>query len=236
MNARALLQAQGWRGEGHTLHATSDSIGLKNRLLVSRKANTSGLGASQYVNDQWWLSALDEQLSGISTKDGKLIQTVKNGKLDRLNEDAGKSELYKFFVSGGTLQGTVDQLPAEILGNSGSKPVMAVDMKPRAFTSSAKLSESDSTPSSSDSGKRKETKEERRARKARKARKAERRQRKEQKRARREARRQKKSATSTDADKSTDATKAAKSETKEERRARRDARRKRKEEKRRLRS
>lgn len=233
MNARALLQAQGWRGEGHTLHATSDSIGLKNRLLVSRKANTSGLGASQYVNDQWWLSALDEQLSGISTKDGKLVQTVKNGKLDRLNEDAGKSELYKFFVSGGTLQGTVDQLPAEILG---SKPVMAVDMKPRAFASSAKLSESDSTPSSSDSGKRKETKEERRARKARKARKAERRQRKEQKRARREARRVKKSATSTDADKSTEATKAGKSETKEERRARREARRKRKEEKRRLRS
>ncbi|KAL2105594.1 hypothetical protein VUR80DRAFT_8043 [Thermomyces stellatus] len=215
MNASALLQAQGWRGEGHTLHATSDSIGLKNRLLVSRKADTSGLGASQYANDQWWLSALDEQLGGLSTKNGKVVQTVKDGKLDRLKENVGKSELYKFFVSGGTLQGTVDKFPAGTKDDAASP-----QEQPRP----------ESTSSDSESGKMKESKEERRARKA------ARRERREQKRARREARKQKsRSASSTDADEGTDGAKGAKGETKEERRARKEARRKRKEEKRRSR-
>lgn len=230
MNASALLQSQGWRGEGHTLHATSDSIGLKNRLLVGRKANTSGLGASEYANDQWWLSALDEQLGGLSTKNGKIVQTVKDGKLDRLNDNVGKSELYKFFVSGGTLQGTVDKLPSATRDGAASRDKPALKTRVVTLAASAKQSETESTSSSSESSKRKESKEERRERKA------ARQERREQKRARREARKQKtRSTSSTDADEGTDGARSAKTETKEARRARKEARRKRKEEKRRSR-
>ncbi|SPO02264.1 uncharacterized protein DNG_04937 [Cephalotrichum gorgonifer] len=232
MNASALLKAQGWRGEGHTLHATNDSIGLKNRLLVSRKGkdNTSGLGASSAVNDQWWLSALDEQLSGLETKNGKVVQTLKNGKLDRLNDTAGKSELYKFFVSGGILQGSLDYLKKETETGSDTNKPPTTDSKLRTITMTVKQMhiETETTSSSSEaSSKQRGTKEERRARKE------ERRLRRERKQARREARKQKSSATSTDADDSTDLNNATKAETKEERRARREARRKRKEEKRR---
>lgn len=225
MNASALLQAQGWRGEGHTLHATSDSIGLKNRLLVSRKANTSGLGASQYANDQWWLSALDEQLSGLNTKNGKIVGTAKDGKLDRLKDGAGQSELYKFFISGGLLQGTLDKLPTEAGGKDGqptSNGQATIDLKPRSFSISAKKSK----PKITATGSGKETKEERRARKkARQERREQKQARREQKQARRETRKKK----SSDADGANGVSEAT-GETKEERRARREARRKRKEE------
>lgn len=228
MNASALLQAQGWRGEGHTLHATSDSIGLKNRLLVSRKANTSGLGASQYANDQWWLSALDEQLSGLSTKNGKIVGTAKDGKLDRLKNGEGQSELYKFFISGGLLQGTLDKLPTETGDKDGqlaSNGQTAIDLKPRSFSISGKKSKAKNTVNGSE----KETKEERRARKkARQERREQKQARREQKQARREARKKK----SSDVNGVNDVSETT-GETKEERRARREARRKRKEEKRR---
>lgn len=227
MNASALLQSQGWRGEGHTLHATNDSIGLKNRLLVSRKANTSGLGASQYANDQWWLSALDEQLSGLTTKNGKITGTAKDGKLDRLKDGAGQSELYKFFISGGLLQGTVDKLPAEMGGKDGQSAgnVAAIDLKPRSFSISGKKSKTKSTVNGSE----KETKEERRARKkAKQERRDQKQARREQKQARKEARKKKSSGIN-----GVNGVSEATGETKEERRARREARRKRKEEKRR---
>lgn len=204
MNARALLQAQGWRGEGHTLHATNDSIGLKARLLVGRKVNGAGLGASKAVDDQWWLSALDEQLSGLTTKDGKLVQTLKNGKIDRLKEDVGKSDLYKLFVSGGTLEGTVDRLPAEMTTGTASPPSVAKkgpkDSKSRTPTMNAHPTETESTSSSSESnGQRKESKEERRARKE------ARRQRRELRRTRREARKMKSSTATSAADEASDA-------------------------------
>ena len=235
MNASALLQSQGWRGEGHTLHATNDKIGLKNRLLVGHKKNTQGLGASAAANDQWWLSALDEQLGGITTKNGKIVNMnmVTDGKLDRLKDTAGQSELYKFFVRGEPLQGTVDKLMTEQKDEvAGRKADAKARMrKLRGLPAIAKKPE-ESTPRS---GERKETKEERRARKlARSQRREQKAARREQKRARKEARKLKsRSASSTDADEGTDGAKAARSETKEERRARRETRRKRKEDRRR---
>jgi len=226
MNARAILQAQGWRGDGHTLHATSDGIGLKKRLLVSRKDGTSGLGASQYANDQWWLSALDEQLKGLDTSNGKVVQTLKDGKLNRLDEQAGKSELYKSFVYGGILQGTVDLLPAEVPEQTIN--TIRLPPEPRPTTMIANPSESESTSTSDSTEKPKETKEERRARRA------ARRLRREQKRARREAKQLARSGTSSETSTVANSVKSMRTETKEERRARKEAKRKRKEEKKRL--
>lgn len=232
MNARAILQAQGWRGDGHTLHATSDGIGLKKRLLVSRKDGTGGLGASQYANDQWWLSALQEQLSGLDTSSGKVVQKVTNGKLDRLNDQAGKSELYKFFIYGGILQGTVDLLPNDPPEQVKGQQTQILDLA-ASSTMNANPSESESSTSNSDNvPDKKESKAERRARKA--ARRA----RREQKRVRREARKMSGSGSGTASESSTTANSVAsiRKETKEQRRARREAKRKLKEDKKRRKS
>ncbi|QPG95959.1 hypothetical protein C2857_002705 [Epichloe festucae Fl1] len=109
MNASALLQSQGWRGKGHSLHKTDDSIGLAKPLLLNRKDNTKGLGTTQhFTSDQWWMNAFDEQLKGLETsKEGKVTQTVKTGKLNAIEKGSlGKYSLYLSFVRGGFLEGT----------------------------------------------------------------------------------------------------------------------------------
>ncbi|RKU48304.1 hypothetical protein DL546_007791 [Coniochaeta pulveracea] len=100
MNASALLQRQGWRGKGHTLHATDNSIGLTNPLLLSRNTDGSGIGANKQMTDQWWLAAFDEKLKGLDTsKKGVVVQSVTKGKLDAISSKGGKySGLYLSFV------------------------------------------------------------------------------------------------------------------------------------------
>jgi nucleolar protein TMA23 len=110
MNASALLTSQGWRGKGHSLHKTDDSIGLAKPLLLNRKDNTKGLGTTQhFTSDQWWMNAFDEQLKGLETsKDGKVKQTIKTGKLNAIEKGSlGKYSLYLSFVRGGFLEGTL---------------------------------------------------------------------------------------------------------------------------------
>src|SRR5687767_5479783 len=108
MDARALLKSQGWRGDGHTLHPTSDLVGLKKRLAASRKNQheTKGLGSTQYVQEQWWLSSLQEQLSGLeTTATGGIAQKAKDRKKNGADNHGNKSQLYKMFVRGGMLEG-----------------------------------------------------------------------------------------------------------------------------------
>ncbi|KAL7943169.1 hypothetical protein V8C42DRAFT_329883 [Trichoderma barbatum] len=110
MNAHALLSAQGWRGTGHSLHKTDDAIGLAKPLLLNRKTNTKGLGNTKhFTSDLWWMDAFDEQLKGLDTsKEGKVEQTVKSGKLNALDPGrVSKYSVYASFVRGGFLQGTL---------------------------------------------------------------------------------------------------------------------------------
>ncbi|KAK6722207.1 hypothetical protein SNK04_001079 [Fusarium graminearum] len=152
MDAHALLSSQGWRGTGHSLHKTDDSIGLAKPLLLNRKDNTKGLGQKQhFTSDQWWMNAFDEQLKGIDTsKKGKVIQTITTGKLNVIDKNLGKYSVYSTFVRGGFLEGTIDRLKL----NDSS-------------TESSDTDSSDQKDSSkSDKDKpRKETKEEKKARK-----------------------------------------------------------------------
>lgn len=68
MDSHALLTAQGWRGTGHSLHASSDAIGLARPLLVSQKQNNLGLGKKQHkTSDMWWMNAFDKSLAGLDT-------------------------------------------------------------------------------------------------------------------------------------------------------------------------
>lgn len=219
MNASALLKSQGWRGKGHSLHPTDNSIGLANPLLLSRNTDGKGLGANKTFTDQWWLAAFDEKLKGLDvTKKGVVQQTVKEGALNAVVAGRGGggkyAGLYASFVRGGLMGGTLEE-------ENGSREVSTDATTP--------VSEDRESVAGLRKGvaKRKESKVERRARKEakalRKAARAERAAAKAEKRIRAET-------------KSTGQPK--KQETKEERRARRierrarkEARRKRREEK-----
>lgn len=204
MDAHALLTSQGWRGTGHSLHHTDDSIGLARPILVSRKNNNLGIGRKSHVtSDQWWLNAFDEQLKGLDTsKKGVVVQTVQHTKLDMIAAGTGKYSgaggLYASFVRGGLLEGTL---------TPDSTSSESTDATPETEERPAPV--------------RAETKEERRARKEAK------RLRKAQKLARRTAKAQSKSSSKEDS------ASIKPVETKEERRARKEAKRRRKEEKKR---
>lgn len=153
MNAHALLSAQGWRGTGHSLHKTDDSIGLAKPLLLNRKTNTKGLGNTKhFTSDLWWMDAFDEQLKGLDTsKEGKVEQKVKTGKLNALDPGrVSKYSVYASFVRGGFLDGT---LSAETTDDSTS-------------TESDKSDEKETESAGTKTTKpKKESKEEKRARK-----------------------------------------------------------------------
>lgn len=204
MDARALLTSQGWRGSGHSLHKSDDSIGLSKPILASRKDNTLGIGRKNHVtSDQWWLNAFDEQLKSLDTSNKtSIVQTKKNTKLDSLlTAGAGKykgaNALYACFVSGGMLEGS---LKWKSEGES-----------------------TDATPEAEAAPVRTETKAERRARRAEKKR------RKAEKEAKKLAKKAAKIKLKKESKKSS--TKRAESETKEERRARKEAKRKRRQDK-----
>ncbi|KAH6657749.1 hypothetical protein BKA67DRAFT_655992 [Truncatella angustata] len=208
-DAHAHLTSQGWRGKGHTLHATSDDTGLKHHILIKKEGSDGrGLGSGKdHKQGAWWMNAFDQALKGIDTTSGSMKQVV-GAKLDLdkitargAKKYTGSRGLYTCFVRGGVLGGSAD-------------PVSGLLTPPDSGSG---------TPAAED---RKETKEERRARRdEKKKRKAEETAKiaaQEKAKVKAGKRAQKKAAK--------EALKAG--ETKEERRARRDARRTRKEEKR----
>jgi len=240
MNARAYLQSQGWRGDGHTLHPTNDSIGINKRISVSRKNQfeTKGLGSTQYVQEQWWLSSLQEQLSGLEKTANGGIARKKEKEAKKSDIDT-KSQLYKMFVRGGMLEGSVglvaegddDPSSAEdenrIELNDNAVEVMLAACLKTTLKPAAREGSSDTTTSSESVSARTETKEERRVRREAK------RKRKHEKRLRRLARGgdvAKPSAASSDSNEALRSEKTRK-QSKEERRVRKEAKRKREEEK-----
>lgn len=210
MDAHALLSSQGWRGTGHSLHKTDDSIGLSKPLLLSRKDNTKGLGQKQhFTSDQWWMNAFDEQLKGLDTsKDGKVVQTLTTGKLNTIDKNLGKYSVYTSFVRGGFLEGTLSRLEIKDSSSTESSEDDSADQE-RAKTSKPEN--------------RKETKEERKARKeAKRKRKEERAREKAEKAARRERKKSKKSAKSSTESSDADDEKRRRRARKEEKRRQRD--------------
>ncbi|KAF7546224.1 hypothetical protein G7Z17_g8592 [Cylindrodendrum hubeiense] len=206
MDAHALLSSQGWRGTGHSLHKTDDSIGLSKPLLLSRKDNTKGLGQKQhFTSDQWWMNAFDEQLKGLDTsKDGKVVQTITTGKLNTIDKNLGKYSVYTSFVRGGFLDGTVSKL--EINDSSSTESSEDSVDQERAKKSKPEA--------------RKETKEERRARKEAKRKRKE--ERALEKAARRERKKSKKAAKSSTESSDADDEKRRRRAKKEEKRRQRD--------------
>ncbi|KAL7817319.1 hypothetical protein V8C26DRAFT_398695 [Trichoderma gracile] len=216
MDAHALLSAQGWRGTGHSLHKTDDSIGLAKPLLLNRKTNTKGLGNTKhFTSDLWWMDAFDEQLKGLDTsKEGKVEQTVTTGKLNALDPGrVSKYSIYASFVRGGFLQGT---LTPELTDDSTS-------------TESDKSGDKKTAPSKTPkpTKPKKESKEEKRARKEEKRRRKEARALRRAAKAERRLRRaEKKKDTSSGSSSSTAEEKRLRRARKEEKRRRKDSKEK----------
>ncbi|TGO36318.1 hypothetical protein BHYA_0128g00050 [Botrytis hyacinthi] len=119
MNAHALLTSQGWRGTGHSLHHSSDTIGLSRPLLVSKKDNLLGVGKKMHKTaDMWWLNAFDASLKGLDTSKEGQVKVQEGGGLEMVVKGGskwvgGKGGLYSFFVRGETVGGTMDDKEKE---------------------------------------------------------------------------------------------------------------------------
>ncbi|KAI1259928.1 hypothetical protein F5Y18DRAFT_282669 [Xylariaceae sp. FL1019] len=236
MNAHALLTSQGWRGTGHSLNPTSDSIGLTHHILIKRNEDGAGLGSKKdHKAEAWWLNAFDQALKGIDMKSGTMKQTLKGGQLEKIvarsaaNKYTGARGLYASFVRGGLMEGSVNDPAAALPTPPDSGADTPLTTESEAKHEKKRKMDAKDTASKQERCTRREEKRRKKAAKAAKAAKdalreaEERAARKVEKQRVRKAERR-----------------AAKeilklTETRGERKARRDARRKRKEEKRRIR-
>ncbi|KAK6612404.1 hypothetical protein H4I96_01617 [Botrytis cinerea] len=187
MNAHALLTSQGWRGTGHSLHHSSDTIGLSRPLLVSKKDNLLGVGKKMHKTaDMWWLNAFDASLKGLDTSKEGQVKVQEGGGLEMVVKGGskwvgGKGGLYSFFVRGETVGGTIEDrekekkvmeiiVKEEKSGKGKDKKRKGEDRKERNLrpkeAKKIKGGKEAKTPSASSTDSEKtETKEERRERK-----------------------------------------------------------------------
>ncbi|PLN80657.1 hypothetical protein BDW42DRAFT_194323 [Aspergillus taichungensis] len=177
MNAEAYLRHHGWSGPGTPLNPNrrpggpNGGLGLTKPILVARRTGNQGVGkkTTKDHTNQWWLRGFEDALKGVGGPANLTGSSVRPG-------NALTSELYRFFVRGETVAGTLGDKTGEL----------KVEVKEKAGEVSG------------EEGKKKkkregESKEERRLRRTeRKARKEERRTRREARRARRDERRAKK--------------------------------------------
>jgi nucleolar protein TMA23 len=133
MDAQAYLIRHGWSGPGNPLNPNRrpgqhGGLGLTRPILVARKQNNHGIGkgSTQDYTNQWWLRGLEEALKAVG----------QNGRVETRSEPnslaGGTGELYKFFVKGDGLPGTVESkryandeevVPAEITEDLGKESI-----------------------------------------------------------------------------------------------------------------
>jgi len=134
MDAKVYLQSFGWT-EGQPLKKG----GLKKPILVKHKKDTKGLGHDSNGADMWWEKLFDGQLKGLEVSNGDSGNGVsfkhKNETvLKNLNKNM--SPLYRMFVKGEGLEGTVgktDHIKEEHVTDLASKA--AAEMEKLTSTS-----------------------------------------------------------------------------------------------------
>ncbi|KAJ5204749.1 uncharacterized protein N7498_005628 [Penicillium cinerascens] len=183
MDAQAYLIRHGWSGPGNPLNPNQrpgphGGLGLTKPILVARKANNHGVGkkTTKDPTNQWWLRGFEDALKGVGDDSYAATSAKTNNALT--------SELYRNFVRGECLAGTIDEKTKaaseqsmlkvkrkrdadEDAGRRAKKEEKAARKEEKSKR--RKLKESEDTSSaavSSDEGseKRKESKEERRLR------------------------------------------------------------------------
>ncbi|KAI1910691.1 hypothetical protein LOZ61_004309 [Ophidiomyces ophidiicola] len=112
MDAKAYLISQGWSGPGNPLNPLRRpgghaGLGLTKPILVARKKNTHGIGnkTTHDHTNQWWLRGFEEALKSVGN-DGNstLLENAPDEKQNGI-----RSELYRFFVRGEKLEGTIEK-------------------------------------------------------------------------------------------------------------------------------
>lgn len=116
MDAQAYLVRQGWTGPGNPLNpnrrpGAHGGLGLTKPILAARKQNTHGLGrkTTGEPGNQWWLRGFDDALRGVGN--GENTSGFGSGSHTVL-----ESELYRFFVRGEGLRGTINENQGEEKG------------------------------------------------------------------------------------------------------------------------
>lgn len=114
MDAQAYLLRHGWSGPGNPLNPNKrpgphGGLGLTKPLLAAKKSNTHGLGKKTNADpkNQWWLRGFEDVLKGVGTEDRAGDQTQGSGVGSARAGTALGSELYRFFVRGEGLRGTI---------------------------------------------------------------------------------------------------------------------------------
>ncbi|KAJ5936571.1 hypothetical protein N7466_003021 [Penicillium verhagenii] len=182
MDAEAYLKRHGWSGPGNPLNKNArpgphGGLGLTRPILVARKQNNHGVGkkvTKDSATNQWWLRGFEDALKSVGEEKTETSASTSN---------ALTSELYRFFVRGEGLAGTLHDDKSSKSKSSKSKRKRddedegdrkAAKKQEKAARKEEKLKrrklkeESETVSASSDSGeekrKEKESKEERRAR------------------------------------------------------------------------
>lgn len=108
MDPQAYLLRHGWSGPGTPLNpnrrpGTHGGLGLTKPLLVARRQGNEGVGkkTTKDPTNQWWLRGFEDALKGVG---GEKPATAGAG---AVRANALTSELYRFFVRGEVVPGTI---------------------------------------------------------------------------------------------------------------------------------
>ncbi|KAG5300608.1 hypothetical protein I7I48_00367 [Histoplasma ohiense] len=118
MDTHAYLLSQGWSGPGNPLNPNRrpgphGGLGLTKPILIARKKNNHGLGrkTTHDHTNQWWLRGFEAALKCVGDDGSATPQSDRSG-----SAASGSSELYRFFVKGESLEGTIDRIEAKESG------------------------------------------------------------------------------------------------------------------------
>ena len=165
MNAQDYLLRQGWAGPGTPLNPTRQraggphgGLGLTKPILVARRKGNEGVGkkTTKDPTNQWWLRGFEDALKGVS---GEGDRPNGGGQTGR-TPNALTSELYRFFVRGEGLAGTVG-----VQNQDKEKEKEKVKGKRKRNDEDGDKSEKKKKKKRKDKDESKESKEERRQRK-----------------------------------------------------------------------
>lgn len=173
MNAQDYLLRQGWAGPGTPLNPNRQRVGgphgglgLTKPILVARRKGNEGVGkkTTKDPTNQWWLRGFEDALKGVGPE-GAAGAGQSTGVTAR-TPNALTSELYRFFVRGEGLAGTVgSQSQSQIQGQSQEKKKEEKKGKRKRDDDDEEKSEKKEKKTRKDKDGREESKEERRQRK-----------------------------------------------------------------------